>query len=250
MLLNRSVLLLSVSLTFANEVYAQECGPVGADVIKGDSFLVNDRSGQLAWLKDGENSANHYILSGCNILYVRKAQTLYFKLNNAFRARGADGKASFVAVQIARVQETDQAVLDITIERNDDWARNNIPQDGFGPVAVKDTSPQNFMQLHSKLPFKDDSLRFKTFWWHATPNGGAFSSSDNPAWWVWDLPLLNAIPKRTLLSNRLYKFDFNPDGNTGIPFFVRTNGTEQMIIRIFSPIWPDTIWTFTLKLKV
>ena len=45
------------------------------------------------------------------------------------------------------------------------------------------------------------------------------------------------FPARALLSNRLYAFKFNPAGNSGIPFEVGVTATEELRIRVFSPLW-------------
>ncbi|HXN43362.1 MAG TPA: hypothetical protein VN917_03860, partial [Xanthobacteraceae bacterium] len=83
----------------------------------------------------------------------------------------------------------------------------------------------------------------------ATPVGGALSSFEYPEKWNWDLELFNTNSTQVLLSNRLYRFEFNPKRNTGVPFDIGIEGAKQIRIRVFSPIWPDTIGTYVLKVQ-
>jgi hypothetical protein len=224
------------------------CGPISEKRQGNRQFFVGELAGKVAWLKDGESSSTFHLLDDCNTLYIKKAERLYFVINNVFEPRDGDGKASFVAVQVARLQSTEQKA-GVVVERNDDWIRDNIVQPGFAGHEIKVMPPNQFFELHKKSPFNDQTLRFGQWWWHATPAGGSFSSSYDPEKWSWDEELFRANSNRVLLSNRLYGFKFNADGNSGVPFDIRVKGTQQVNIRVFSPLWPETVGVHVIKLR-
>jgi hypothetical protein len=59
--------------------------------------------------------------------------------------------------------------------------------------------------------------------------------------------LFARFPDRALLSDRLYAFKFNPAGNTGIPFDAGVLETEELRIRIFSPLWSQDTFEYTIR---
>jgi len=226
------------------------CPAIGGNIQSGDAqFLTPDLSGRLAYLKDGANSKTYYVLDDCNEIYVDGPTTLNFVINNVFTPKEADGKASFVAVQVAKLQAGKQKDLEVTLERSDGWQRNRVTQFGFGPVSLKNLTPSAFFAIHTAAPFDDTVLKYKDWWWHATPVDGSASSSDRPDKWVWMDDVFSDKSDRVLLSNRLYRFAFASGNNSGVPFYVKINKTEIVYIRYFAPSWADEPQTYILEIR-
>ena len=229
-----------------------ECAAIGSNIQNGDDrFFTPALSGRLAYLKDGPDSKTYYVLDDCNEIYIDGPRaTLNFTINNVFVPKGADGNASYAAVQGAKVQAVTQGDVSVTLERTDGWVRGGEKQLGFGPVAIKKMTPDRFFEIHRGDKFDDSMLRFKTWWWHATPVDGTSSSFDNPEKWNWNATVFGDQSDRVLLSNRLYRFSFAAKGaNGGIPFYVQVNRTETVYIRYFAPIWADDPQTYAIRIR-
>ncbi len=240
-----------ISLFSASDVRA-DCAAIGSNVQNGeDRFFRQNLSGRLAYLKDGPESKIYYVLDDCNEIYIDGSKTtLNFVINNVFAPKGADGKASYAAVQVAKLQGVKQDDVSVTLERNDGWIRDGEKQLGFGPVPIKKMTPNRFFDDHRTENFEDSLLRYKTWWWHATPVDGTSSSLDNPEKWIWDATVFGEQSDRIRLSNRLYRFSFAEKGaNSGIPFYVQVNRTETVLIRYFAPIWADEPQTYVIKIR-
>lgn len=220
-------------------------------------FFKSEFSGRVAWLRNGPDSQRYYPLETCNKLFIGDDDILYFTVNTIFSPQGGDGTASFVAVQVARLQSGDQKAVDATIERNDKWCRelsgtgkclDKVPQYGFSQSPVGGLGPRAFSDLHDRIPLDDRLLKHNDLWWHATPNGGTTSSSDQARRLSWSLDLFSQQPTRTLLSSRLYSFAFGSKTYSEVPFEVGVRGTQTAIIRVVSPLWPDDPAEYTLVL--
>jgi hypothetical protein len=238
---------------FGFQAIAADC-PVPNRNLYPQEYLTDNYRGRLAWLPFGPNSDRYYVLDGCNTLYIGQKQTLYFTVNAIFSPNGGDGTASYVAVQVAKLQKGEQQYVDVAIERNDKWCRDvtssgscqdNIRQDGFRMKTITGLTPRGFFDLHTQVPFNDQALKFRDLWWHGTPVGGTSSSRDQPPRFNWPLDIISLNPKRVQLSNRLYGFAF---GATDVPFEVGIRGTESTVIRVMSPAWPDDTAEYTLNL--
>jgi hypothetical protein len=175
-----------------------------------------------------------------------------------FQPKAGDGSASFIAVQVAKLQEQEQALLDATVERNDKWCReigpsnvckDAIPQDGFSQHGFRGITAKKFFELHAASPFDDTALAYKGLWWHATPIGGVSSSSENPDRYSWNLDMFTQFPDRALLSNRLYGFKFTSRDYSEVGFNVKIYGTEEVALRIMSPLWSDGPAQYVLKIR-
>ena len=229
-----------------------ECSAIGSNIQIGDErFFTPKFSGRLAYLRDGPDSKIYYVLDECNEIYVDGPRTtLNFTINNVFVPKEADGTASYAAVQVAKIQAIKQGDVSVTLERTDGWTRDGEKQPGFGPVGVKKITPDRFFDIHRADKFDDSALKYKSWWWHATPLGGTAASSDDPTKWIWNASVFGDQSDRLLLSNRLYRFSYADKGaNSGIPFYVQVNRTEAVYIRYFAPIWADEPQTYVIKIR-
>jgi hypothetical protein len=231
--------------------------PVPNRSLHFEEFFKSEFSGRVAWLRNGPDSQRYYLLENCNKLLIGDNDTLYFTINTIFSPQAGDGTASFVAVQVARLQSVDQRVVDATIERNDKWCRelsatgqclDGVPQYGFSQSPVGGLAPKAFSDLHDRVPFDDAVLKHNDLWWHATPNGSRTSSRDQARRLSWSLGLFSQQPTRTLLSNRLYGFAFGSTTYSEVPFEIRVRGTQTATLRVQSPLWPDDPAEYTLVL--
>jgi hypothetical protein len=229
-----------------------DCSAIGSNIQSGDDrFFTSSLSGRLAYLKDGPDSKVYYVLDDCNQIFIDGPRaTLNFTINNVFVPKGADGNASYAAIQVAKVQAVRQGDVSVTLERTDGWIRDGEKQLGFGPVAMRRMAPDRFFEIHRADKFDDSMLKYKNWWWHATPVDGTSSSFDNPDKWNWNAAVFGSQSDRILLSNRLYRFSFAAKGaNSGIPFNVQVNRTETVYIRYFAPIWADEPQMYTINIK-
>jgi hypothetical protein len=155
-----------------------------------------------------------------------------------------------VAVQIARLQEQKQTDLNATIQRNENWTRDGKkPTPGFNSHPVKGIDAKAFFALHRAASIDERKLMFLNVPWHATPIDGNISSLDVREKFSWSLDLFDREPGRSLLSNRLYGFKFNPKVNSGVPFDVGVDGTQELHIHIFSPLWSADDREYTLRFR-
>jgi hypothetical protein len=254
-LILRRLTVIPLILGAGSTCLAAEC-PVVGRILNGDQFFTKEYSGKVAWLKFGENSSSYYLLDDCNTIYATASNILYFTINTMFSPRSGDGSASFVSVQVAKLQKLQQTA-EPTIERNDKWCReldsskackDTVTQDGYNPQAVKGMTAQKFFDIHLAVPFDDTTLKYNELWWHATPVGGVMSSSERPERYSWNHDIFKKYPDRTLLSNRLYGFAFSSRDYSEAPFFVRIRGTEEVRIKVMSPLWPADPAEHTIRI--
>jgi hypothetical protein len=227
-----------LAMVLASSAAAQECGAVGGPKNIGE-FLAQDYTGQVAWKADGENAARAHVLNRCTTIFLRRPPVIYLLVNNFYKALSGDGTASYVAVQVARLQQLSQRQREPTIQRNEGWSSGgNTAAPGFNPQPIKGIDAKAFFALHRASPFDPSVLQYAGIPWHAVPAGGKVASSERPEIFAWaNVEMFDRFPDRALLSSRLYAFKFNPAGNTGIPFDVGVTGTEEVRLRVFSPLW-------------
>ncbi|WP_152535748.1 hypothetical protein [Bradyrhizobium sp. Ai1a-2] len=227
-------------------------------VLNSDEFFTNEYSGRVAWLREGEGSATYYLLNDCTKLHVDRAEILYFVVNAVFKPQPGDGTASFVALQVARLQTQRQAALEATIERKGTWCRkpnqqnacdDPVEQKGFNQTAMPNITAKKFFDLHTTSPFDDSAIATRGLYWHNTPIGGVVPSNARPETYSWALDTFAEYPDRTLLSNRLYRFEFAPNGDNEVPFDIRIRGTQAVSFRIKSPIWGEETYQYDLQIR-
>ena len=227
-----------LAIVLASSAAAQECGAVGAPKSIGE-FLGESYTGQVAWKADGESATRAHVLNRCTTIYLKHPSVVYLLANNFYKALSGDGGASYVAIQVARLQKLPQRQREATVQRNEGWTSDGktaVP--GFNSQAIKGVDAKAFFALHRALPFDPTKLQYAGIPWHAVPVSGKAASSERPEIFAWDnVELFDRFPGRALLSNRLYAFKFNPAGNTGILFDVGVTETEELRIRVFSPLW-------------
>jgi len=226
------------------------CPALGGNIQNGDDqFFTSNLSGRLAYLRGGPDSKTYDVLDDCNEIRVNGPTRLNFIINNVFVPKGADGKASFAAVQVAKLQIIKQSDLNVTLERTDGWIRDGVEQLGFGPISIKNMNARRFFDTHLADKFDDGLLKYKNWWWHAAPLGGTSSSSDAPDKWNWNAAFFADQSDRIVLSNRLYSFSFNDTRNTGIPFYVKVDRTDLVYIRYFAPVWAEEPQLYVIEIR-
>lgn len=237
-----------LAMALACSAAAQECGAVGAPK-SIQEFLGESYAGQVAWKADGQGATRAHVLNRCTTIFMRRPAVVYLLANNFYKALSGDGEASYVAIQVARLQRPPQRQLEATIQRNEGWnsdSRTAVP--GFSSQAVRGVDAKAFFALHRALPFDPARFQYAGTPWHAVPAGGKAASSERPEVFAWtDVELFDRFPARALLSNRLYAFKFNPAGNTGIPFDVGVTATEELRIRVFSPLWSQDEFEYIIR---
>ena len=222
---------------------AQQCANPGTP-LNYTEFFSSNYAGRVAWVRE-QDDENYYLLEECTKLPMRRRTRAYFVVNNTFVPRTGDGRASFVAIQIARTQARPQLEKDVLIDRNDPWCRVFppatvcAPHSGFSPQPIAGISPKQFFDLHEADPFDETKLAFGKLLWHATPIGGVAGSEAFRRRLIWRHSVFDQPPGKVLFSNRLYAFAFNEQGNTGVPFDIGVNGTEAISMRVSSPLWPE-----------
>jgi hypothetical protein len=237
-----------LAILLASAAGAEECGAVGAPKNISE-FLGASFAGQVAWKADGENATRAHVLNHCTTIYLKHPSVIYFVANNYYKALSGDGAASYVAIQVARLQKQTQSELEATIQRNDGWTSDGkTAAPGFNSQAIDGVDAKAFFALHRASPFNPATLQYDGVPWHGVPANGKAASSRRPVQFAWDsVDLFERFPDRALLSNRLYAFKFNPAGNTGIPFDAGVLETEELRIRIFSPLWSQDNFEYVVR---
>jgi hypothetical protein len=147
---------------------------------------------------------------------------------------------AFVFVQVVRFQADNQADR-LSLHRNAGWVRK--AHDACCLPIIDDQPLRNlevsqFISLHEELSPEspnDDSIRIRKGLWHAQPSGGIYSSLEIGRAVASKALRGVANNVKTTTSNRLLKFKPNAGGDLGVPFKVKINGTDAIIIRTYSP---------------
>ncbi|MEA2976215.1 MAG: hypothetical protein QOF19_1735 [Alphaproteobacteria bacterium] len=212
--------------------------------------------GQIAWLPSGPDSSSIWILNKCADVDVARRPVLYFTISNAIDPHSSSETETFVFVQVTRFQKEQQGDR-LSLDRNSGWLRKM--EDGtVNSLSVIDNQPlknisiDEFISIHEKMTVDlpgDDKIRIENMFWHGRPTGGIYSSFEVGKA-IASEPLPSNVGNfKTTTSNRLLKFKFNTGGEIGVPFRVKTEGTEMIIIKTFSPNRSDFVHSVTINLK-